>query len=40
MNYVFDELSIIIISSDLSVGENIINFAVLDINGNQINDNF
>jgi len=36
---VFDELSIIIISSDLSIGENIINFAVLDINGNQINDN-
>ena len=36
---VFDELSIIIISSDLYIGENIINFAVWDINGNQINDN-
>ena len=33
-----DELSIIIISSDISIGENVINFAVLDINGNQINN--
>ena len=35
---IIDELSIIIISSDISIGENVINFAVLDINGNQIND--
>ena len=34
---IIDELSIIIISSDISIGENVINFAVLDINGNQIN---
>ena len=42
MQYFFrkkiDELSIIIISSDISIGENVINFAVLDINGNQINN--
>ena len=35
---IIDELSIIIISSDISIGENVINFAVLDINGNQINN--
>ena len=35
---IIDELSVIIISSDLSVGENRINFAVLDFNGNQIKD--
>ena len=34
---IIEELSIIIISSDISIGENVINFAVLDINGNQIN---
>ena len=33
-----EELSVIIISSDHSVGKNILNFAILDINGNQITD--
>ena len=31
-----DELSIIIISSDISIGENVINFAVLDMYPNFI----
>jgi len=34
-----DDLSVIIISSDHSIGKNILNFAILDIDGNQVTNN-
>lgn len=34
-----DDLSVVIISSDHSIGKNILNFAILDIDGNQVTNN-